>query len=211
MDVESHEHRASVLRTAPSRIVLVIRCCSFLHLLSIFDDVKLLADFAPRATVAVLDPSTVLSVEFLILQHRFTTSNLALPGYMPKTVSWDDKENIRFINRVGHQKKVRRHRKMSKSTVKTKEVACQKYIESLRAKIVEVVAEKDQKIAEVVAEKNQKIAEKDLKIMELEFQLSLERSSPSRKSSESSDSANMSVDSTTSGVSDMSLDKSGNS
>jgi hypothetical protein len=123
---------------------------------------------------------------------------------MPKTVSWDDKENIRFINRVGHQKKVPRHRKMTKSSKEVYEAR----IDSLKTKI----ADKDQKIAEVVAEKDQKIAEKDQKIAEVvaekdkkiaeleeqNFKLQLQLSSRSRKSSESSDSMNTSTSSTNS-------------
>jgi hypothetical protein len=116
MDVESREHRASVLRTAPSRIARITedmpgllarqlagrtsrdadekhtQWCRylnralnsgddlgltdketkearalcvilfFIYSSSISNDVKLFADFAPRATVAVLDPSAVLNL-----------------------------------------------------------------------------------------------------------------------------------------------------
>jgi uncharacterized protein YoxC len=115
---------------------------------------------------------------------------------MPKKVSWDDKENIRFINCVGQQNKVRRHKKMSKS----REDVYKQHIKELKTKMAEMVAEK-KKMAEMVAEKDKKIAQKDQEINDLAdkvLELNLQLASSSRKSS---DAMNTSTSSTGSSMS----------
>jgi Skp family chaperone for outer membrane proteins len=119
---------------------------------------------------------------------------------MPKKVSWDDKENIRFINCVGQQNKVRRHKKMSKS----REDVYKQHIKELKTKMAEMVAEK-KKMAEMVAEKDKKmaemVAEKDQEINDLAdkvLELNLQLASSSRKSS---DAMNTSTSSTGSSMS----------
>jgi predicted nucleic acid-binding Zn-ribbon protein len=135
----------------------------------------------------------LLLLFLIISQHRFTTSSLTLPGYMPKTVSWDDKENIRFIDRVGHQKKVHRRKRMSKS----REDVYKKRVEDL---ITEVAA-LQQQIAALQQQKSQEVAALQQQIAALKqqvFNFELSAASSSRKSSESSDSMNTSTSSTNS-------------
>lgn len=115
---------------------------------------------------------------------------------MPKTVSWNDKENIVFINCVGKQKKLRRKTMSSK---KSEADVYKDYIAKLEAQIVQ---------------KDEEIVQKDMKIRKLNEQvtllnqqvlhLGLEAAAPSRKISTGSDSSsgvNMSVGSDASNMS----------
>jgi 3-methyladenine DNA glycosylase/8-oxoguanine DNA glycosylase len=122
---------------------------------------------------------------------------------MPKKVSWDDKENIRFINCVGQQNKVRRHKKMSKS----REDVYKQHIKELKTKMAEMVAEKDKKMAEMaemVAQKDQEINDLADKVLELNLQLasSSRKSSDAMNTSTSSTGSSMSMASVSSSPSD---------
>jgi uncharacterized protein YoxC len=119
---------------------------------------------------------------------------------MPKKVSWDDKENIRFINCVGQQNKVRRHKKMSKS----REDVYKQHIKELMTKMAEMVAEKDKKMAEMVAQKDQEINDLADKVLELNLQLasSSRKSSDAMNTSTSSTGSSMSMASVSSSPSD---------
>jgi delta 1-pyrroline-5-carboxylate dehydrogenase len=146
----------------------------------------------------------LLLLFLIISQHRFTTSSLTLPGYMPKTVSWDDKENIRFIDRVVHQKKVHRRKRMSKS----REDVYKKRVEDLITEVAAVQQQKEQEVAalqqQIAAlqqQKSQEVAALQQQIAALKqqvFNFELSAASSSRKSSESSDSMNTSTSSTNS-------------
>jgi uncharacterized protein (DUF885 family) len=148
---------------------------------------------------------------------------------MPKTVSWNDKENIVFINCVGKQKKLRRKTMSSK---KSEADVYKDYIAKLEAQIVqkdeeivqirqqkdeEIVQmrqQKDEEIVHIRQQKDEEIVQKDMKIRKLNEQvtllnqqvlhLGLEAAAPSRKISTGSDSSsgvNMSVGSDASNMS----------
>jgi hypothetical protein len=130
---------------------------------------------------------------------------------MPKTVSWNDKENIVFINCVGKQKKLRRKTMSSK---KSEADVYKDYIAKLEAQIVQIRQQKDEEIVHIRQQKDEEIVQKDMKIRKLNEQvtllnqqvlhLGLEAAAPSRKISTGSDSSsgvNMSVGSDASNMS----------
>jgi hypothetical protein len=141
---------------------------------------------------------------------------------MPKTVSWNDKENIVFINCVGKQKKLRRKTMSSK---KSEADVYKDYIAKLEAQIVQIRQQKDEEIVQIRQQKDEEIVhirqqkdeeivQKDMKIRKLNEQvtllnqqvlhLGLEAAAPSRKISTGSDSSsgvNMSVGSDASNMS----------
>jgi hypothetical protein len=71
---------------------------------------------------------------------------------MPKTVSWNDKENIVFINCVGKQKKLRRKTMSSK---KSEADVYKDYIAKLEAQIVQ----KDEEIVQIRQQKDEEIVQ----------------------------------------------------
>jgi hypothetical protein len=137
---------------------------------------------------------------------------------MPKTVSWNDKENIVFINCVGKQKKLRRKTMSSK---KSEADVYKDYIAKLEAQIVQIRQQKDEEIVQIRQQKDEEIVhirqqkdeeivhirqqkdeeivQKDMKIRKLNEQvtllnqqvlhLGLEAAAPSRKISTGSDSS----------------------
>jgi hypothetical protein len=130
---------------------------------------------------------------------------------MPKTVSWNDKENIVFINCVGKQKKLRRKTMSSK---KSEADVYKDYIAKLEAQIVQIRQQKDEEIVHIRQQKDEEIVQKDMKIRKLNEQvtllnqqvlhLGLEAAAPSRKISTGSDRSsgvNMSVGSDASNMS----------
>jgi hypothetical protein len=86
---------------------------------------------------------------------------------MPKTVSWNDKENIVFINCVGKQKKLRRKTMSSK---KSEADVYKDYIAKLEAQIVQ----KDEEIVQIRQQKDEEIVQirqqKDEEIVQIRQQ-----------------------------------------
>jgi hypothetical protein len=118
---------------------------------------------------------------------------------MPKTVSWNDKENIVFINCVGKQKKLRRKTMSSK---KSEADVYKDYIAKLEAQIVQkdeeivqirqqkdeeivqirqqkdeeivhIRQQKDEEIVHIRQQKDEEIVQKDMKIRKLNEQVTL--------------------------------------
>jgi hypothetical protein len=75
---------------------------------------------------------------------------------MPKTVSWNDKENIVFINCVGKQKKLRRKTMSSK---KSEADVYKDYIAKLEAQIVQIRQQKDEEIVHIRQQKDEEIVQ----------------------------------------------------
>jgi hypothetical protein len=93
-------------------------------------------------------------------------------GDVPKTVSWNGKENIRFIDCIGHQKKVRRHKRMAEEKVYTSRVT--ELVKNFADQKAEL-SKKNARLEEIMEEKNARIA--DLEQMVFGLQLAAAKSS----------------------------------